>query len=473
MRGSGLQRTYDHLPPWLQRVGLNAYGVHTRVATARFETLVSRMAPSETWPVEAQRQYVADRLRDLLAHAIRHVPRYRGLYRLLPDLCGSNAAVMAVLAEFPRVTRAEILADRDAFLSDSFRRRHLVATRTSGTTGTPMETLVERPALRASNALWWRRTLWAGHVSGDWTARLVGDHVVRLDDAAPSRPYRISHVDRRIYLSTFHLDERAAATFKSLLEERRPAFLQGYPSALASLSSLAGACDERWRPKAVLYSSEPLYEHQREAVSAFVDAPIRGLYGCAERIVSAAECESGALHLSLLDGYVDGQFEDDGSPEAPSVTGLLNRAMPLIRFELGDGLVFRHGAACPCGRTLPVLEPVVTKMEDSLATPSGRAVSPSALTWALKDLTGVRCSQIVQRPDLSVDVRVVADSARAQELEQTLARRVSRMLFEEVPVRVVFVDDLNVTASGKSRFVVRELPGGAVARAHEAPLSRG
>lgn len=366
---------------------------------------------------------------------------------------------MAVLAEFPPVTRAEVLADFEAFVSDSFRRRHLVATRTSGTTGTPMETLLEPSALRASNALWWRRTLWAGHAGGDWTARLVGDHVVPLGDVSPSRPYRISPMDRRIYLSTFHLDDRAAGIFKRLLEQRRPAFLQGYPSALASLSSLAGPCDERWRPKAILYSSEPLYEHQREAVRALVDAPIRGLYGCAERIVSAAECEFESLHLSVLDGYVDGQFEEGGAGTQPSlVTGLLNKAMPLIRFELGDRLVFRHGASCRCGRTLPILEPVVTKVEDSLRTPSGREVSPSVLTWALKDLSGVRCSQIVQHPDLAVDVRVAADPARARDIKQILEPRISRMLFAEVPVRVVFVDDLRVAGSGKTRFVVREQP---------------
>lgn len=450
------RRAYDLLPRPLQTAALNAYGLRTLARAVRHERFLRQIARSETWTDAQQRDYVANRLRGLLEHAINHVPRYRGLRHLLPDLRGSDADVMAVLGQFPRMTRAEILADSSAFLSNAFHRRELIATVTSGTTGTPMKTFLERHALDAGDALWWRRALWAGYERGDWTARLVGDHVVALSETAPVRPYRLSLVDRRIYLSTFHLDDRTARAMKGLLQERKPAFLQGYPSALAALASLAGPCDTAWQPKAVLYSSEPMYEHQREPVAAFACAPIRGLYGCAERIVSAAECASGALHLSLVDGYVEGQFGDECSAGPAVITGLLNRAMPLIRYELGDTITFRHGFSCACGRTLPVLDPVVTKAEDSVVTGSGRVISPSLLTWAFKDLSGVRSSQIVQRDDLSVEVRVVADSPQAPEIKRVLASRIREMLFGEVPVTVVFVDRVNVTVAGKSRFVVSE-----------------
>jgi len=435
---------------------MNAYGLRTLARVARHERFLRQVAPSETWTGAQQREYVANRLRGLLEHAMIHVPRYSGLRHLLPDLHGSDEDVMAVLGQFPRLTRAEVLGDYDAFLSNAFHRRELVAAVTSGTTGTPMKTFLERHALDAGDALWWRRALWAGHRRGDWTARLVGDHVVPLSEVAPVRPYRLSRVDRRIYLSAFHLDARTARAMKELLQERKPAFLQGYPSALAALAALAGPCDAGWQPKAVLYSSEPMYEHQREAVAAFVRAPLRGLYGCAERIVSAAECASGALHLSLIDGYVEGQFGGERGTGPAVMTGLLNRAMPLIRYELGDMITFRHGFSCACGRTLPVLDPVVTKAEDAVVTRSGRVISPSLLTWAFKDLSGVRSSQIVQHDDLSVEVRVVAGSPQAPEIKRVLASRLGEMLFGEVPVTVVFVDRANVTAAGKSRFVVRE-----------------
>lgn len=219
MISSRARRAYDILPRPLQTAALNAYGLRTLARAARHERFLRQIAPSETWTGVQQREYVANRLRGLLEHAINHVPRYRGLRHLLPDLRGSDADVMAVLGQFPRVTRAEILADSSAFLSNAFDRRELVATVTSGTTGTPIKTLLERHALDAGDALWWRRALWAGHERGDWTARLVGDHVVALSETAPLRPYRLSLVDRRNYLSTVHLDERTARAMKGLLQE--------------------------------------------------------------------------------------------------------------------------------------------------------------------------------------------------------------------------------------------------------------
>jgi phenylacetate-CoA ligase len=454
--GPKVQQIYDHLPELAQTALLNVYGLRTRKLSGQYNRLLSELAESERWTTGQQSEYVAAKLRLLLDHAIRYVPRYRGLTDLLPALDGDRTDIMEVLGQFPSVTRAEVIKEPDSFLSTAFRKQDLVTTVTSGTTGSPLRTYLEPSVLQLSNALWWRRTVWAGYQEGDWTARLVGDHVVPLSDRHPRRPYRVSHTDRRIYLSTFHLDPATASAMKAALEARRPAFLQGYPSALAALSA-AGPCTPEWRPKAVLYSSEPMYEHQRTDIRAFVDAPIRGLYGCAERVVSAAECSSGSLHLSLLDGYVEGQF-GEASPSSPAlITGLLNRAMQMIRFQLGDAISFQHDAACPCGRTLPVLSPVVTKAEDSVVTDSGRVISPSALTWAFKDLPGLIKSQIIQRRDLTLEVRIVADTAWSHAIASLLEQRLTQMTFGELHISVVAVPDLAVTHAGKTRFVVSEV----------------
>ena len=48
---------------------------------------------------------------------------------------------------------------------------------------------------------------------------------------------------------------------------------------------------------------------------------------------------------------------------------LHNFAMPLIRYAIGD--LAEVGAACPCGRTLPVLRRVLGRTRDMLVLPSG------------------------------------------------------------------------------------------------------
>jgi phenylacetate-CoA ligase len=316
-----------------------------------------------------------------------------------------------------------------------------------------------------TDALWWRRNAWSGYRRGEWIARIVGDWIAPLSPSGSRDPWRISRVDRRLYLSSFHLSPEAARSYLDVLERRRPEYLMGYPSSLEILAAycLDAGRTLAWSPKRVWFSSEPMYEHQRELITRVFRAPIVGLFGSAERIVSAAECESGSYHLAMVDGFVEGQFGRLDPHEPARVTTLMNRVMPLIRFELGDIISVRPDAVCPCGRTLPVIEPVVTKHEDWVDTPSGRRVSPSALTWAFKDLRGVRRSQIVQISDRTVEVHVDADESAMDGITRLLGERLGELFFGEMDVTVVRDTEIRIMQSGKSRFVVRRPAAGRAA----------
>ena len=453
--GSNTGRIYYALPPTLQSGALALYGLRNRRRLRAWTQILASSTASEHWRPDQQRAYVADRLRDVLGHAVRYVPRYAELISILDDIEDPRTDVFELLMRFPPVTREEILDDPGSFLSRAFEPRQLRRTLTSGTTGTPFATWIEPEALLTCDALGWRRTRWAGYEKGDWIARLVGDPVISLAERDPKVAYRVSWTDRRIYFSTYHLNEETARRICECLLQRRPAFLMGYPSALDALARLCdGAVDlSPWRPKAILYSSEPLYEHQRSAIARFIDAPFRGLYGCGERVISAAQCEHSSYHMNL-DGVVEGQFGEAPLSESARVTGLLNRAMPLIRYELGDMITPLVDQECACGRTLPLMSPVVTKADDSLITPSGRVISPSTLTWAFKDLIGINKSQIRQRDDTSIEVLLQTGPSQFERSRAVLETRLRQMTFGEFALSFRRLDTLEPGAAGKTRFVI-------------------
>lgn len=453
------ESSYEKLPMWGQTAALNAYGLRNRYRMRRWNRILAELSPTEWLSRDMQVALVAASLRRILEHALLYVPRYIGFQRLVEELRGPDAGVFDVLHALPVVTREEILADRSSFLSTAMRGSRLVWERTSGTTGTSFATRLEPSAVLTSDALWWRRTLWAGYRDGDWIARLVGDPAVPLSDTNPVRPFRLSRTDRRLYLSSYHLSRSSAPAMLREIERLKPAFIMGYPSALEGLARLADRPPRGLRLRAILYSSEPLHEHQRAVVQAFFDAPVRGLYGCAERVVSAAECDCGSYHLGLVDGYVEGEFGEVSGGRRGMLTGLLNRAMPLIRYDLGDDIEPQPAKTCACGRTLPIVADIVTKREDAVVTPSGRVISPSVLTWAFKDVSGLQRAQVVQRSDASIEVRVVAEADSLQLFAPSLERHVRRLVFGEVPVSVVPVQKLEMTTAGKTRFVVSEYSG--------------
>lgn len=465
MTTSVIHDLYARLPQPLMAIVVNVAGLRTLARKRAWETCLRRLDETERWTPEVQQAYVGERLTHVMRHAIHTVPRYQTMRNTLAKLENASPAnVFEVLEEFPIVTREDIRRDPDLFLSNMARRRDLVASKTSGTTGSPLTILVDPETLVLTDALAWRRTLWAGYRQGDWIARLVGDRVVPLHVREPKRVAVRSRLDRRLYLSTYHLSRKTVGLYVDALRTVRPSFVMGYPSALFALCSLAGEplATPEWRPKAVLYSSESLLGHQRETLESAFRAPCRGFYGSAERVFSAAECECGAYHVSLVDGYLEGQFGPcDSLSSGALITTLTNTSMPLIRYAIGDNVRAQGWTGCPCGRTMPTIDPVVTKAEDCVLTPSGRVISPSILTWAFKDVDGLVASQVAQISDSSVEVRLVCDDEHLQSIKGTLEPRLHELLFGEMTLSFVRLSGAPLTSAGKTRFVVDERQSGA------------
>jgi len=441
-----------------QTVAVNIFGIRNRLRMSAWVRYLSEIAYTETLPREQQVEYVASRLRDILSHAVRTVPRYESLSRLLPDLERDESDVFSLLLEFPAIERDEIVADRRGFLSTAPGTNDIVKTQTSGTTGMPFATLMEMETFTRTDALWWRRNAWSGFKPGDWIARVVGDPVIPSTTRTPRHPWRVSWIDRRLYLSTFHLGRDTVRAYLDVLDRRRPKYIMGYPSSLEILASLCEDAGRKldWSPAVVFFSSEPMHDHQRELIGRVFRAPIRGLYGCGERVVSASECPQGSYHLSLVDGFSEGQFGRLQTPKPGLFTTLMNRVMPLIRYRLGDVIEHRPDATCACGRTLPIIEPVITKSEDWLETPSGRRISPSVITWSFKDLAGVRRSQVAQVDSGTIVVRLDADEPDMGAAAEILKRRLEEVFFGEMEIKVVRDPEIEVMKSGKTKFVVRE-----------------
>lgn len=155
----------------------------------------------------------------------------------------------------------------------------------------------------------------------------------------------------------------------------RPAFIYGYPSALARLSAwivqhnLALA-----HPRVIVASGEHLYAFQRRLIEVAFGCPVAEEYGCSELGCIAFQCPGGRLHVTaenvLLEVAEGHQVLSNPSGQV-LVTGLRNRLMPLIRYELGDvGMV--EPDQCSCGRGLPAVR--ILGRFDQLLPGNGRAI---------------------------------------------------------------------------------------------------
>ena len=90
------------------------------------------------------------------------------------------------------------------------------------------------------------------------------------------------------------------------------------------------------------------------------------------------------------------------------VTTLNNRAMPLIRYRIGDrGMLLEGG--CPCGRGLPLMQVAEGRISDSFTAPSGRRVSGVLFPHLFKDHRAIVLGQAVQESPSRIRVDLVLE----------------------------------------------------------------
>jgi phenylacetate-CoA ligase len=254
------------------------------------------------------------------------------------------------------------------------------------------------------------------------------------------------------------LNERNAAHYLARLETFRPDFIVGYVSTVHSLALevLAQGSQGRICPKAVLVSSETLFDWVRADIENAFRCPVFNGYGLGEMTAFISECNCGSLHISPEYGVVEIVAHEYGD-EIVS-TGLFNYGMPLLRYRTGDLVEAADDRPCPCGRELPTVRAISGRIADCIVTPEGVTVGPAALSLAFQSVPHLKGVQLYQpsRGELRVYI-AVADGFDAKG-KQILLSELRRRLGSAMVISLTRVDHVSQTAGGKQALILRNAP---------------
>ncbi|OQW32168.1 MAG: hypothetical protein A4E20_03345 [Nitrospira sp. SG-bin2] len=396
-----------------------------------------------------------NRLVSLIRHAYATVPFYREAFKkrgLTPD----NIRSAEDLLKLPVVTKGDVRADPERFLSSAFPRKTLKSINTSGTTGTPLRLWFTRKAIQANYAFFARTLSWAGVGAADRSATFAGRVFIPPGQIGP--PYwRHNLFNNNLLMSSYHISEATAPLYFKKLKEFAPVFIFSYPSSIFALAQYGGSYAQfcQVRPRAIVTSSETLLEHQRVAIEGVFGCRVFDQYASAEMVVFAAQCEQGALHLFPEFGITEilngDRASKVGEPGELICTGFLNWAMPLIRYEIGDAGIWSE-EVCSCGRNFPSLKAVVGRMDDAIITPEGRQVG--RLDPIFKGMSGIKETQIVQEALDRLTVKMVKGKGYQEKMGQEVVDQLRKRIGEAIKIELIYVDHIERSSTGKFRSVV-------------------
>lgn len=447
---------YHHIPYSIKNCVASFYGFYHQVNGfgRAFREQLAEFQCHQHWSQEKLLEDQFTRLKSLFIYAETYVPYYRELFSSI-GFNSQNMRSLNELREIPILDKETVWEKKDLLLSRAKIGKR-IPTHTSGTTGKALHLKLSKEAYQRSYACAWFHYSRVGIQRGDRIATLAGHPVVPSEQLRP--PFWVyNRAENELIFSSQHLTPTTLPFYTEALSRFRPMCVRGYPSSIYLVAMYlleTGRTDIR--PKAVFTSSETLLDFQRIAIEKAFGCEVYSYYGNAERVAHILQCEEKNFHV-LTETCVVEVLRKDGSPACPGeegeliCSGLLNKAMPLIRYRIGDTGILGKGN-CPCGLPYPFLSAITGRVDDIVVTPDGRHVG--RLDHVFKDALKVKEAQIIQEEVNSILVNIVPRDGFGPKDEQEIVKALRLRLGPTIGICIQQVQHIPRTRSGKFQFVI-------------------
>jgi phenylacetate-CoA ligase len=210
--------------------------------------------------------------------------------------------------------------------------------------------------------------------------------------------------------------------------------------------------------------SEGLEGGQREAIEAAFGCRVYTWYGHSERVVLGSECEQDRAYHQFPDyGILEVISHDQEHPEVAGGTGeivgtgLLNRAMPLIRYRTGDSARVLE-PECRCGRKFDRFDSVEGRWaQEFVVGKSGTRISLAALNIHGQVFRHVARYQYFQDTPGVLEIRVVPTEGFSPDDRRGIEKAYAAKVRDELIIKTVEVSAIPMTARGKVKRFIQEL----------------
>ena len=411
----------------------------------RTSELGTELLARDRWSRERLLAHQRDRIRELIEHAVSASPYYREL--LGRDALGADVT----LDQLPTLSKATLMEQFDRVVTDP--RLRLAAAEEHAAGNDPAALVAGEFHLFATSGTAGRRGVFLQTVDefGQWIAA-AGRMTTRIGLQPGTRVIGIAaptplHVTQKLFTALGGFGEgRPELNVAMPLPKLVDALNRDRPDALFTAATVAGMLAEEQlegrleiRPHRIVLAGEVLADDVRRRIAdAWGGEPLQ-VYGSTEALVLASESpERVGLHVSE-DLVVLEVVDAHDRPVVPGVPGfkvlitsLVNRALPLIRYELADTVTIAPGPD-PSGRPYSRIQRIDGRNDDLLRLPAaggGEAVVlPHVLRAPFAQLPDVLQYQIVHEPRRLV-IRVVLRPAASPQTPSRVAASIRAALAE-------------------------------------------
>jgi len=390
-------------------------------------------------------EFQNDELKRLLCHARETVPFYQ---KYDSD----------VLVDWPVVNKLVIRSNYSAFRSSSYKDDELIHMSTSGSTGTPFESLQNVEKKKSVNA----ETLFYNGKTGF----RIGRRIIYLRSVVTeTQKSRLQQFAQNIYLldctdlSDKGIEEKL--NFIKKYSKHCGAMMMGYSSTLDAFRMYFERNGYEKAKECNLYGvvggSTMLYDETRKVIENAFGCRCFSRYANEENGFLGQDDKENNVFIMNRVNYITEvlKFEKDEPTEIGElgrivITDLRNYSMPMIRYDTGD-----VGAWVKVkGSERLAIGNFGGRSIDMIFNSEGEAVSPHSISTAMWKFKNVLQYQFAQIGNNKYEMRLnVVDSFVA---ENELLHELKSIVGQNANISIKYYDEIPVLASGKRRYIVNE-----------------
>ncbi len=447
---------YWRLPVVLQEASLSLYAGHldNLYYGDGYEGWRQNFKRWQAWTRSDAEAWQSQQLQSLLELAATRVPYYRTEWKNVDWKSVRSSTDLHIL---PVLEKQAIRQNEQAFIVKGLNPKSLWMEKTSGTTGTALRIYWPMAMLPK----WWALTeVMIRNVAGvgqNIPRAMMGGRTIVPGDAQQPPYWRFNRRWRQLYLSSYHVSHDTAQDYVAAIRTYGSQWITGFGSPIAALAETALETGVPSVPlQTAIVSGDTLLPGMRSSIENFFQCKCFDSYGQCEGVAMAMECPQGRMHVIPAVGILE-ILREDGSPcrlgEVGEMvaTGLLNDAMPLIRYRLGDYAAWAEDQHCPCGNQQPIIINLEGRTDDYLITATGRKIGRLA---AFRRSPSIHSAQLVQ--DSPGHAFLLVRPGNNYSHKDALAVRddiLSRV--GDLDIEIVEVSEIPKTPLGKTILVVR------------------
>ena len=362
--------------------------------------------------------------------------------------------------EFPILNKDIIRNNFKDMQSDELDKKNWWINTSGGSTGEPLKLVQDKEYLLAVRKGTYLQKTKMGYRFGDTLIKLWGDEREVLQYSTSLKSKILNRIKNITFLNAFSMTPQNMRNYVNIINQKEPKLIEAYVNAIYELAKFIKKENLKVKPiPAILTSAGTLYDFMREEIQEVFQTKVYNRYGSRE--VGDIACDepnvnglvvSDIVHVEIVDE--NGNEVEDGVEGDILVTSLINYAMPIIRYKIGDrGILDR--------KTYPfaVLKKVTGRGMESFRTKEGKIIPAEFFIHIVgvvfnKDDSWIKKFQVIQEDYDRVVIKVIKSKEPTKEDMDSIINSFKKVMGDECKIEFDFTNEINPLKSGKYLYTI-------------------